>query len=172
MLRQVLVTVTLLAVVAMTGCAEFTGEKDHIDSNPAIVAKFDGKWKVEKQIFQKDKAVTTQTGTAVGEMVGKTARIWSSDLKLEVLFGIRQDGEYALVDANAARDHILIGRDSDEEEEDGDEVEVNNDLNLKFGRDLLGEIKFIGNDVIEISYFKEHHDKEIPVEKIILTRLQ
>lgn len=172
MMMQVFVTGTLLAMVAMTGCAEFTEEKDHIDSNPAIVAKFDGKWKIEKQIFSKDKEVTTQTGTAVGEMVGKTARIWSSDLKLEVLFGIRQNGEYALVDADATRDHILIGRNSNEEEEDGDEVEVNNDLNLKFGRDLLGEIKFIGNDIIEISYFKEHHDKEISVEKIILTRLQ
>ena len=172
MLKQVFLSGMLLAAVAMAGCAGFSEEPEHAASDPAIAAKFDGKWKVEKQIFQKDKQVSTQTGTAVGEMVGKTARIWSSDLKLEILLGVRQDGKYALVDANDARGHMLIGRESDEEEEDGDEVEVNKDLDLKFGRELLGEIEFTGNDVIEISYFKEHHDKEVPVEKIVLIRIQ
>lgn len=173
MRKQMCMAGALLAVVALAGCAGFPESEDRVDSDPAVVARFDGNWKVEKQVFQKGELVSTQTGTAVCEMVGPNARLWSSDLNWGILFGIRQDGEYVLIDLDAARDHMLVGKDVDEgDEEEGEAQEVNGDLDLKFGRGLFGEIEFTGNDTIEISYFKEHHDREVPVEKLFLTRVR
>lgn len=172
MLKTMFMAGSLLAAVVLSGCADFMEGKDPIDSNFAVVSRFEGKWKIEKQIFQSNKKISTQSGTAICEMIGKTARIYSPELKQEILFGIRLDGEYALIDVNAARDRMLVGKDTEEEEEDGDAKETNNDLDLKFGKGVLGEIKFQGNNTIEISYFKEHDGKEALLEKILLTRIQ
>ncbi len=172
MFKQMLMAGGLLAAAVLTGCAEFREERDPVDSNPAVAAGFRGNWNIQRQVFRNGKPAVTENGTAVCEMLGKTARISSAGLKLEIIFGIRQDGEYALVDVNASRDRMLIGRDTDEEEEDGDAVEMNDDLNLKFGRGLFGEIKFLGKDSIEISYFYEHDDRERLVERLLLTRMK
>lgn len=174
MMKQMFVAGSALAVVLMTGCAEFM-ECEHEDEekcDAAVVAKFDGNWKAERQVFKKGELVSTQTGNASCEMIGKNARISSPELKMELLFGLRQDGKYALVDANASRDRMLVGKYTDDEEEDGDAKETNSDINLKFGEKVLGEIKIPTPDSIEIQYFKEHDDKEIPLETIRLTRIK
>jgi len=172
MLKTMFMAGSLLAIMILSGCADFMEGNDPIDSDPAVVSRFEGKWKIEKQIFQNSKKISIQSGTAICEMIGKTARIYSPELKQEILFGIRLDGEYALIDVNAARDRMLVGKDTGKEEEDGAAKETNNDINLKFGKGVLGQIKFQGNDMIEVSYFKEHDGKETFLEKILLTRIQ
>lgn len=172
MLKQMFMAGSLLMAVVFTGCAELREAKDPIDSDPAVATRFDGRWKVERQMFREGKPSSKQTGTAIGEMIGKHARLHSSDLKFELLFGIRQDGEYVLVNADSSRDRLLVGKDTDEEEEDGDAVEKNDDLNFEFGEELLGEISFRGNDMIEVNYFREHDNRERAVEKLLLTRAE
>ncbi len=167
--RQMVMASGVLALVSLTGCAEFLEHEDKVDSNPAVVAKFNGDWNVERQVFMKGKPESTQNGKAVCEMIGNNARLYSADLKLEILFGIRQDGEYALIDVNAVRDNMLVGKDTDDEDK---EDENNSELNLKFGKGVYGEIKFLSADTIEITYFKEHDDKKRMLEKILLNRVK
>ena len=107
MLKQMFMAGSLLMAVVFTGCAELREAKDPIDSDPAVATRFDGRWKVERQMFREGKPSSKQTGTAIGEMIGKHARLHSSDLKFELLFGIRQDGEYVLVNADSSRDRLL-----------------------------------------------------------------
>ncbi len=172
MKRQLFMAASTLAVVLMTGCAEFREHKDDFKADPAAASKFEGKWKAERKVFEKGAAVRSQAGTASGEMIGKNVRISSQEMKLELLFGIRKDGKYVLADANASRDRIMVGKYTDDEEEDGDAKEVNNDINLKFGEKVLGEIRFPSPDTVEIRYFRERGGKEATLEVLSLTRIR
>ena len=89
---------------------------------------------------------------------------------MELIFGLSHEGKYVLVDLDSARSQILTAKYTDDEEEDGDRKEFNDDINLEAGENVLGEIKFLSPDMIEILYFREQDEEEILLEKICLTR--
>lgn len=159
----------MLVAASLTGCAEFCESENRPESDPAIVARFGGEWKVDRQIFAREKSESLQTGNASGELVGHCARLRSDELKMELIFGIRPNGEYALIDLNASRSGLLVGK-IDEEDEDDGEGEKEKALQLKFGKGVRGKIRFLSADSIEISYFQEHDGKQRLLEKILLKR--
>lgn len=167
-----------LGIILMAGCAELADRErdtereneraEHCD--PALIARFDGNWKVERSSYKDGKLIAARSGNISGEMIGENIRLSSPELKMELIFGLSHEGKYVLVDLDSARSQILTAKYTDDEEEDGDRKEFNDDINLEAGENVLGEIKFLSPDMIEILYFREQDEEEILLEKICLTR--
>lgn len=166
-----------LGIILMAGCAELADrERDTERENeraghcdPALIARFDGNWEVERSSYKDGRLIAARSGNISGEMIGENIRLSSPELKMELIFGMSHEGKYVLVDLDSARSQILTAKYTDDEE-DGDRKEFNDDINLKAGEKVLGEIKFLSPDMIEIQYFREQDEEEILLEKIRLTR--
>ena len=177
MRKQIFMAGSALGIILMAGCAELADREPapereneragHCD--PALIARFDGNWKVERSSYKDGRLIAARSGNISGEMIGENIRLSSPELKMELIFGLSHEGKYVLVDLDSARSQILTAKYTDDEE-DGDRKEFNDDINLEAGENVLGEIKFLSPDMIEIQYFREQDEEEILLEKIRLTR--
>lgn len=182
MKTRILTAGLTLATALLAACAEFRdeGKCDPIDADPSVAARLEGEWNLERTVFRNGEQAAAQSGVATGRMLGRTAIVRAQDAGVELVFGIRQDGEYALIDIRGDRDEILVGKDDDEDDEDECELEDDSrkDANgeairFEFGKKVYATVRFAkdGNSV-EILRWTKRGDHRIPQDRILLNRIR
>lgn len=173
MKTRILTAGLTLATALLAACAEFRdeGKCDPIDANPSVAARLEGEWNLERTVFRNGEQAAAQSGVATGRMLGRTAIVRAQDAGVELVFGIRQDGEYALIDIRGDRDEILVGKDDDE---DDSRKDANGEaIRFEFGKKVYATVRFAkdGNSV-EILRWTKRGDHRIPQDRILLNRIR